>query len=183
MSADIATSTLAGPEGDCVAFTDQVIAFLEAAGRAYETDPFSSREQFSYWLNGENGPMRVCLCIKPDSDQFALHAYSPVTIEPEHRASLLDIFATANFSCSPVKLELNPETGTVRCGFGSVLVPELLEPVRLRQMEHDATVLLNHVTPVLAMHGRTPEVGAWGHSGEEHQDRSRTLRVMICDRN
>lgn len=137
-------------EEDCFAH-DSVSAFLDQNNRPYTVDQFKSRELFSYAMPIEDYTtlIKVEIFIKPYSDKFSFFAYVPYKIHPSRQQELLEVFATTNFDNNPIKIELNPSDGTVRCGISCYLIPDLISIKRLTQLESESLEMVKAMLPMI----------------------------------
>lgn len=133
-------------------FHEAVVTYLERNGHVFLVDQFKSRALYKYSVvpeDLETDPIDVEIFIKPYTSSFSLFAYSPNKIALEHRAYLLDHFAASNFNHDAINTELDPSTGTVRCGFAFYLLDECVSPTLLSRMEKHATLMITTLGPML----------------------------------
>lgn len=141
-----------------------VKAFLMTRGHLYSLDAFKSRGRYRYCVRSESGldEVMVEILVKPypeDSGKFTLFAHAPQPVASHHRGELLLMFADSNFGDEPLKTELNPSTGVVRCGFSSYLMADTVSSDHLAKMEHRAVGMISTLLPILenyADEGRSP---------------------------
>jgi hypothetical protein len=98
------------------------------------------------------GQVMVEILVKlypKSSGTFTLYAYASNTVALQHRKEVLEIFAEANFGDNPLKTELNPSTGVVRCGFSSYLTPDIVSSDHIAQMEKYAVSMISTQLPML----------------------------------
>jgi len=132
-------------------FHEAVETYLESCNIEFSVERFRTRAIYRYFVLSEVGDHEINMeiFIKPYSDMFAMYAYAPITVETAHRPELLDIFATKNFDFEQHKLELNPDTGAVRCGYASFLFDECVTLSNLASMQRIASGMIGGVMPLL----------------------------------
>ena len=138
-------------------YHDAVVAHLEGADRDYRVDSFKSRSIFSYFMPTSHGNIRMEIFIKPWLDTFALYAYADQPVPEASRADLLEILANTNTGYNPLKSEIDPEKGWVRCGYAMFLFRDLVDPAHLDQMENTSARVMEYLLPTLEQYRQLSE--------------------------
>ena len=130
-------------------YHDAIARFLETNQQEYSVTTFKSRSTFSYVKAASGECVRLQIHIKPWLDEFTFHAYAQKSIASAYRADLLHSFAVANAAERPIKVEINPETGCIRCGYAMLLCKELVDAARLAEMEKSCLVMMDTLLPTV----------------------------------
>lgn len=130
-------------------YHDAIARFLETNQQEYSVTTFKSRSTFIYVKAASGEGVRLQIHIKPWLDEFTFHAYAQKSIAPAYRADLLHSFAVVNAGERPIKVEINPETGCIRCGYAMLLCKEFVDAARLAEMERRCLVMMDTLLPTV----------------------------------
>jgi hypothetical protein len=126
-----------------------VIEHLEKRQHTYTISQYKSQSVIESSIAMPNGDCRMLIRIKGIHATFGMYVYAPMRIPESRHPEWLDILARGNFSWDYAKMELNPETGEVRCGLALYLQDSGVSLAMLEHLEYKLTEYLNALLPAL----------------------------------
>ena len=126
-----------------------VLEYLKKRQHAYTVSQYKSQAVIETSLALPNGDCRLLIRIKGIHATFGMYVYAPMRIPKARRPGWLDSLARGNYSWDYARLELNPDTGQIRCGVALYLPDSGLSFAMLEHLEYKLTEYLNALLPTL----------------------------------
>ena len=130
-------------------FHDAIERFLNYKQREYAVDRFKSRSSFRYQVPVRAGTVCIMIRAKPWLNEFAIHAHSEANVPIGQRGDFLEWFAETNSGFNPLRIDLIPQSGEVRCGYVLPLLEEVVKVTYLETMEGNCIALMETLLPLL----------------------------------
>lgn len=135
--------------GESSVWLATVIEYLKQRQHAYTISQCKSQSLIETSIALPNGDCRMLIRIKGIHATFGMYVYAPMRIPESRHPEWLDILARVNFSWDYARMELNPDTGEVRCSVSLYLRDNGVSLAMLEHLEFKLTEYLNALLPTL----------------------------------